>query len=98
LALCFLMAEDGISPDEFQCEVTVGHLADCCPNFPTSLLFCVHGGCDSEVRPDISAERAACLQGKSCDELAQLGACDSSRWEPVASCPAPCSSTVPPCH
>lgn len=98
LALLFLMADDGIGKDEFQCEVAVVHLADCCPDFPAKALFCVSDGCDRASTPDLSEERATCLRGKTCDELLALGACDISRWERVPSCVKHCSQYIPPCQ
>jgi hypothetical protein len=99
-ALLFLMADDGIGPDEFQCEVAVSHLVDCCPALPSDLLSCAHGGCESNLTPDLQIERAVCIQQKTCEELVTLGVCDVANWEPVMSpsCPAPCSAKVPPCH
>jgi hypothetical protein len=97
VALLFLMADDGISRDEFLCEAAVVHMADCCPDFPSGSLYCVRSGCDGKVSPDIDEERAQCLRGKSCAELRALGACDMSRWEPVPSCVTPCSPKVPSC-
>lgn len=98
LALLFWMADDGIGRDEFQCEMAVVHLTDCCSKLSASMLACAHGGCDSQVRPDLSEERARCLQAKSCDELVQLGACDVNTWEAAPACAAPCSAKVPPCQ
>lgn len=100
LALLFLMADDGISSDEFQCEVAVVHLTDCCPGLPASLLSCVHGGCDSQTLPDLTPERASCIKQKSCEELNALAACDMNTWEaaPPPTCAPPCMTKVPPCH
>ena len=93
------MADDGIGADEFQCEVAVGHLVDCCPALPSDLMSCAHGGCESNLTPDLPVERAVCLQQKSCEELIALGACDVANWEPSQSpsCMAPCNTKVPPC-
>lgn len=98
VALLFVMADDGIGRDEFLCETAVVHLADCCPDFPSGSLYCVHSGCDGKVTPDIDEERARCLREKSCEELRALGACDMNRWEPVHDCVMPCSPKVPSCY
>jgi hypothetical protein len=98
VALIALMADDGIGRDEFLCEVAVVHLSECCPEFPARSLYCVRSGCDSQVTPDISEDRAQCLRSKSCDELKALGACSMDTWEPVPSCVMPCSPKVPPCR
>lgn len=100
LALTFLLADDGIGPDEFQCEVAVVHLTDCCPGLPSDMLSCTHGGCESNITPDLQAEHALCLQAKSCEELMALGACDLTTWEPLPSptCAPPCAGKVPPCR
>ena len=102
-ALLFLMADDGIGPDEFQCEVAVAHLLDCCPALPSDKMSCSKGGCESKLVPDLAPERSMCLQSKSCEELIALGACDMANWEvPMAAeCAPNCSTTtakVPPCH
>jgi hypothetical protein len=98
LALLFLMADDGISRDEFQCELAVVHLTECCPGLAASMLSCVHGGCDSTVRPELAEARATCIKEKSCEELVQLGACDVSNWAVDPACEAPCTAKVPPCR
>jgi len=98
LALLFLMADDGIGRDEFQCELAVVHLTDCCPGLSASMLSCVRGGCDSQLSPDLPEDRSECLQQKSCDELIQLGACDTATWQPPPDCTAPCTAKVPPCR
>lgn len=99
MALLFLMADDGISRDEFMCEVAVGHVMDCCQGLPPTMLSCAHGGCESQVTPDLTEERSDCLQHKTCDELTQLGACDLANWEPAPSCTtSPCGVQVPPCR
>jgi hypothetical protein len=99
-ALLFLMADDGISADELQCEIAVNHLIDCCPDLPPSQLACTHGGCDSTLRPDLPLDRSACIQQRTCDELVQLGACDPANWQLVAApdCAPACSAKVPPCQ
>lgn len=101
LALLFLMADDGISREEFNCEIAAVHLFDCCPALPANLLSCASGGCGSQMTPDLSEDRAACLQKKSCDELVALGTCDITTWQdpdPAAGCTPPCMSKVPPCQ
>jgi len=97
-ALLFLLADYGIDRDELLCEVAVVHLAKCCPNFPTRELYCVRSGCEGSLAPDLSPDRAQCLQTKSCAELQALGVCELDSWEPVRTCVAPCSAKVPACH
>ena len=97
-ALSFLLADDGIGRDEFLCEAAVVHLAQCCPDFLVKALYCVRSGCDGSATPDLNEDRAQCLREKTCAELRALGACDPSRWEPVATCVEPCSPKVPACH
>lgn len=97
VALSLLMADDGIGRDELLCELAADRLDACCPESPARLIACVHGGCDSQIVPDLSEARAECLRSKSCAELIASGACDPARWEANASCPSPCNPTVPPC-
>ena len=99
-ALLFLMADDGISADEFQCEVAVNHLVDCCPDLPADKLSCMHGGCNSDLRPDLPIDRSTCIRQRTCDELVQQGACDPANWQLVSAvdCAPSCSAKVPPCQ
>lgn len=103
-ALLFLMADDGISSDELACEIAAAKLTSCCPGLAVESISCVHGGCDSNLRPDIDEPRGQCIQIKSCDELRTLGACDTGLWELHPACLAmgttmpTCQIKVPPCH
>lgn len=103
-ALLFLMADDGIGSDELACEIAVTQIARCCPGLAVESISCVHGGCDSNLRPDIEEPRAQCIQARSCDELRNQGACDTGLWELHPACLAmgttmpTCQIKVPPCR
>lgn len=103
-ALLFLMADDGISSDELACEIAVTQLSRCCPGLSLEAISCVHGGCDSSLRPDIDEPRAQCIQVRSCEELKNQGACNTDLWELHPACLAmgttmpTCQIKVPPCR
>ncbi len=103
-ALLFLMADDGISPDELSCEIAATQLSRCCPASVIEKISCVHGGCDSAILPDIDEGRGQCIQQRSCEELQRLGACDPNLWELHPRCLAmgtanpTCQVFVPPCR
>lgn len=103
-ALLFLLADDGIGSDELACEMAASQLARCCPGLAIETISCVHGGCDSNLRPDIDEARGQCIQTRSCEELKNQGACNPDLWELHPACLAmgttmpTCQIKVPPCR
>jgi hypothetical protein len=79
-ALLLLVARcDGLGHSDFDCELAVGHLADCCPNFPTHAIACetTGGGCAHDHLPVLRSDESQCILRQDCSDVIRIGLCTS---------------------
>jgi hypothetical protein len=68
---------DGVSNRDFDCELAVGHLADCCQGFPFKDMYCeTTVGCDSHTVPNLRLDESQCILGLDCDEINRRNLCE----------------------
>jgi hypothetical protein len=83
---------------DYLCELTVAHLAECCPNFPTRLnCTSLDDGCGSHTSlPVLRVDESECILDLDCPEIEDAGLCTRVLSLPPAAvqmCPPP----PPPC-
>ena len=65
---------------EFECELAVTRLQECCPSVDVGWEFCryVDGGCESSDQyPAYTVAESLCVQQASCESIVEAGLCDT---------------------
>ena len=91
LGLAMMTGADGITEEEFVCEVATARLAECCPGFDPKLFACYREpGCNSPAdRPDFTEIESRCILKMGCDDLRAIRVC--KRAAARATCSPRCS-------
>ena len=59
-----------ISERAFECELTLAHVVECCPNYDAEQHDCFEGpGCYGPEDPFLHKETASCIKNTSCAQL-----------------------------
>ena len=68
---------DGASHRDFDCELAVGHLSDCCPDFRADYIQCSSSGnfCSTYTFAALRTDESQCILGLSCDEIIARDLC-----------------------
>jgi len=66
----------GIAQDQFDCENATAHLAECCPGFDATAIYCSSdsSGC-STTYPLLDVPDSDCIRNESCEDLVSTGVC-----------------------
>ena len=61
-----------IEEEDFVCENTAAHLADCCDDISPSMLYCDYNSCGD---PELRTHELKCINSMSCEEIAERDLC-----------------------
>ena len=63
---------------EFECELAVSRLQECCPGLSVDVWFCEYEdrGCDQRGGPVYSLEESRCVQDASCESIVAAKLCE----------------------